>query len=112
MAVEIDGKVLETTATGFLVNTQDWNERVARAMAEGEDVELTPRHWDVINHLRERYFSHGEQPTNREILKAMQEIWQDPKVDSKTLYALFPGNPSKQAGRIAGLPESMRKGGY
>jgi sulfur relay (sulfurtransferase) DsrC/TusE family protein len=28
------------------------------------------------------------------------------------MYDLFPGNPSKQAGRIGGLPESMRKGGY
>ena len=33
------------------------------------------------------------------------------KVDSKYLYELLPGNPSKQAGRIAGLPESRRKGG-
>lgn len=112
MAIEVDGKVVETTETGFLVNTQEWNERVAQVMAENEDLELTPRHWDVIKYLREQYFSHGEQPTNREMLKAMQETWQDPKVDSKTLYTLFPGNPSKQAGRIAGLPESMRKGGY
>jgi sulfur relay (sulfurtransferase) DsrC/TusE family protein len=30
----------------------------------------------------------------------------------QTLFDLFPCNPSKQAGKIAGLPESMRKGGY
>jgi tRNA 2-thiouridine synthesizing protein E len=34
------------------------------------------------------------------------------KVSSKDMYELFPGNPSKQAGLISGLPESMRKGGY
>ena len=34
------------------------------------------------------------------------------KVGSKDVFALFPGNPSKQAGLIAGLPESRRKGGY
>ena len=34
------------------------------------------------------------------------------KIDTKTLFDLFPGNPSKQAGRIGGLPESRRKGGY
>ena len=34
------------------------------------------------------------------------------EVNGKTLFDLFPGNPSKQAGRIAGLPESLRKGGY
>ena len=34
------------------------------------------------------------------------------KVDNKTLFDLYRGNPSKQAGKIAGLPESMLKGGY
>jgi sulfur relay (sulfurtransferase) DsrC/TusE family protein len=28
------------------------------------------------------------------------------------LFDLYPGNPSKQAGKIARLPESLRKGGY
>ena len=74
---------------------------------------LTQDHWDVIEYLREAYFNHnGEQPNNRAILKAMQEQWPDRKVDNKTLFDLFPGNPSKQAGKVAGLPESMRKGGY
>jgi tRNA 2-thiouridine synthesizing protein E len=51
-------------------------------------------------------------PNNRAILKAMQDKWEGRKVDNKTLFDLYPGNPSKQAGKIAGLPESMRKGGY
>ena len=54
----------------------------------------------------------GEQPNNRAILKAMQDKWPGRKVDNKTLFDLYPGNPSKQAGKVAGLPESMRKGGY
>ncbi len=113
MAVEVDGKKLETTETGFLVNPDDWNERVAAVFAEQEGVTLSDRHWDVINHLRDCYFNHGgELPNNRQILKGIQELWPGQKVDSKTLYELFPGGPSKQAGRIAGLPESMRKGGY
>jgi tRNA 2-thiouridine synthesizing protein E len=33
-------------------------------------------------------------------------------VQSKDLYELFPMQPSKQAPKIAGLPESRRKGGY
>ena len=42
----------------------------------------------------------------------MQDKWAGRKVDNKTPFDLFPGSPSKQAGKIAGLPESMRKGGY
>ncbi len=113
MAIEVDGKILETTDTGFLVNQDEWNERVAAVLAEQEGIELSDRHWDVINYLRDCYFSHGsELPNNRQILKGMQEVWSDQRVDSKTLFGLFPGGPSKQAGKIAGLPESMRKGGY
>jgi tRNA 2-thiouridine synthesizing protein E len=42
----------------------------------------------------------------------MSRAWDDKSVNAKTLYDLFPGDPSKQGGRIAGLPESRRKGGY
>jgi tRNA 2-thiouridine synthesizing protein E len=42
----------------------------------------------------------------------MQDKWPGRNVDNKTLFDLYPGNPSKQAGKIAGLPESLRKGGY
>jgi tRNA 2-thiouridine synthesizing protein E len=41
----------------------------------------------------------------------MGERWGE-KIDQETLYDLFPPDPSKQGGRIAGLPESKRKGGY
>ena len=44
--------------------------------------------------------------------KAMAEKWPGEKVNAGTLFELFPGTPSKQAGRMAGLPESKRKGGY
>jgi len=113
MSYEVNGKTLETTETGFLVSQDDWDKDVAEAIAAAEGITLTQDHWDVIDYLREAYFEHnGEQPNNRAILKAMQAKWADRKVDNKTLFDLFPGNPSKQAGMIAGLPESMRKGGY
>jgi len=113
MSYEVNGKTLETTETGFLVSQDDWDKDVAETIAASEGITLTQDHWDVIDYLREAYFErNGEQPNNRAILKAMQEKWAGRKVDNKTLFDLFPGNPSKQAGMIAGLPESMRKGGY
>jgi tRNA 2-thiouridine synthesizing protein E len=113
MSYEVNGKTLEATETGFLVSQEDWDKDVAAAIAAAEGLTLTQDHWDVIDYLREAFFEHnGEQPNNRAILKAMQDKWEGRKVDNKTLFDLFPGNPSKQAGKIAGLPESMRKGGY
>lgn len=113
MAYEVNGKTYGATETGFLESPDDWDKEVAEAIAATEGLALTQDHWDLIEFLRDAYFNHnGEQPNNRAILKAMQDRWPDRKVDNKVLFDLFPGNPSKQAGKIAGLPESMRKGGY
>jgi tRNA 2-thiouridine synthesizing protein E len=113
MAYEVNGRTLEATESGFLVNLDDWEKDVAEAIAAAEGLTLTQDHWDVIEYLRDAYINHnGEQPNNRAILKAMQDKWVGRKVDNKTLFDLFPGNPSKQAGKVGGLPESMRKGGY
>lgn len=113
MAMDINGKEIETTDSGFLANTEDWNEEVAKVIAEQEEIELTDKHWDVIQYLRDEYFNNnGNLPNTRNIVKAMAKAWGEKKLNAKALYDLFPGNPSKQAGRIAGLPESRRKGGY
>ena len=112
MSLEIDGKPIELTESGFLVNIDDWNEGIAEVIAQDEGVSLTQQHWDVINYLRDEFINNaGNQPNNRNMLKDIGKKW-GKKVSSKDLYDLFPGNPSKQAGRIGGLPESRRKGGY
>ena len=113
MSINVDGNEISTTATGFLENVEDWSESVARVIAEQEKLELGDRHWDLINHLRDEYINNaGNQPNTRNLVKAMAKAWNDKSVNAKTLYDLFPGDPSKQGGRIAGLPESRRKGGY
>lgn len=113
MTYEVKGKTIEATENGYLVSQEEWDRDVAESIASADGIELTQDHWDVIEFLRDAYFNHnGEQPNNRAILKAMQEKWAGRKVDNKTLFDLYPGNPSKQAGKIAGLPESLRKGGY
>ena len=111
MALEVDGRSIKTTETGFLIYQQEWNGRVAEVIAGQQDIQLTQRHWDVIRYLRAQYIYHDRAlPDNRDIVKGMQKVWGDQKVDSKMLYKLFPGNPCKQASRIAGLPERMQKG--
>jgi len=112
MGYDFQGKTIETTETGYLVNTEDWSEDLARHIASQEGIELTDQHWDIINHLRDEYFNNnGNQPNERAILKAIGATWGN-KLSSQDMYRLFPNMPSKQGGKIAGLPESRRKGGY
>lgn len=112
MGIEFQDKTVETMSSGYLVDQDDWSRELAQEMAAAEQIELTRKHWDLIDYLREEYFDNNQStPNTRTILKAMSERWGD-KVDQKTLYDLFPLDPSKQGGKIAGLPESKRKGGY
>ena len=113
MSINVDGVEISITDSGYLENIEDWSIAVAKAIAREEDLELEQRHWDLIEHLRDEYINNGgNQPNTRNLVKAMSGLWNDRSVNAKTLYDLFPGDPSKQGGRIAGLPESRRKGGY
>ena len=112
MTIEVGGQTVETDKNGYLVNVEDWSEDIAKAIAENEGVELTDKHWDLLNYLRDEYINNGgNQPNTRNIVKAMSAKWNE-KLAQKDIYELFPKDPSKQGGRIAGLPESRRKGGY
>ncbi len=112
MAIEVNGKSIETTESGFLVNPLDWDEDVAKALADIEGIELTERHWDVINYLRDEYLNNNQnQPMERALLKDLGKKWGS-KPSSKEVYQLFPLAPTKQGTKIAGLPEVHRKGGY
>lgn len=114
MPYEVNGASIESTANGYLVNLEDWNEDVAKVIAESENVTLSEKAWDIINFLRDEYFNNnGNQPNERNMVKHFKDVWTDvAKVDTKSLYEHFPMGPAKQAGKIAGLPETKRKGGY
>ncbi len=112
MPYEFEGRTIETTANGYLAEQNDWSEALAAHIAAAEQITLTDRHWDLINYLRDEFFNNSQtQPNTRTIMKAMAEKWGE-KIDQRALYDLFPLDPSKQGARIAGLPESRRKGGY
>lgn len=110
--VEVDGKSVEFTDNGFLVDATQWTEAIAEHIAKGEEIDLTQEHWDIVKYLRDEHFNNGgNEPNERTILKDMSKIW-DRKSSSKEMYQLFPLMPSKQGRKIAGLPQSTRKGGY
>ena len=59
-----------------MINAEDWSEDLAKAMAASEKLELTDRHWDVINHLRDEFFNNaGNQPNTRKLVKHFEKLW-------------------------------------
>ncbi len=112
MSIEFNGKTIETDKNGYLVNAEDWSRELAEHLAKEEGLTLTQKHWDLLEYLRDEYQNNNQnQPNTRNICKAMSDKW-GTSVAQKDVYDLFPKDPSKQGGRIAGLPESRRKGGY
>lgn len=112
MAIEVNGKTIETDDEGYLLELSDWDEDVANAIAAVDTLELTDQHMDVVRYLRSEHVDNaGNEPNERAIMKDMKGLW-GKKPSSKDMYNLFPGTPSKQGRKIAGLPKSTRKGGY
>ena len=105
MAIELNGKTYETDEEGYLTDISEWNEDVAKVLAEQENVNMTEQHWEVINFLREYYNEYQIAPAVRVLTKAIGKQLGEDKGNSKYLYELFPYGPAKQACKIAGLPK-------
>ncbi|NIP74115.1 MAG: TusE/DsrC/DsvC family sulfur relay protein [Gammaproteobacteria bacterium] len=105
MTIEVNGKTLETDEEGYLTNLSDWDEDVAKALAENENIDMNENHWEVVNFLREYYQEYQIAPAVRVLTKAIGKKLGKDKGNSKYLYELFPYGPAKQACKIAGLPK-------
>ena len=90
---------VEVDAEGFLTYAGDWNEEIAAEIAQDSGIpELTPRHWLVVNFMRNRFLTTGTAPSIRALGK-------ESGVPIKELYELFPKGPAKLAAKIGGIPK-------
>ncbi|MFA7269644.1 MAG: TusE/DsrC/DsvC family sulfur relay protein [Sterolibacterium sp.] len=103
--IEVNGKALETDEEGYLTTLDDWSEDVAKFIAQQENVDMTPNHWEVVNFLREYYNEFQIAPAVRVLTKSIGKKLGADKGNSQYLYELFPYGPAKQACKIAGLPK-------
>ncbi len=101
---DFKGRQIEVYHSGNLVNLDDWDEELAAHLAQQEDIKLTDAHWIVLRYLRKFYFRYGITPMVKILMKYMGEELGSDVSDRKSLYKLFPGGPSRQGSRIAGLP--------
>ena len=105
MSIEVNGQSFEVDEEGYLVNLAEWNEDIAKVIAQGENVDMTPSHWEVVNFLRDYYNEYQIAPAVRVLTKAIGKQLGEEKGNSKYLYELVPYGPAKQACKIAGLPK-------
>ena len=99
---------IATDKQGYLLNFKDWDEDLAKQLAQQDDVKLTTEHWEVINFVRKFYLTYNTSPAIRALTKAMKAEFGEQKANSRYLYRLFPEGPAKQATKYAGLPKPAR----
>ncbi len=95
--IEYGGLKIAVDAEGYLVNSEDWNDKVACALAENEGVdELTNDRLDIIRFMREYYKKYNFFPILRSVCKNVhqsKECFHDTFLDPLTAW------------KIAGLPK-------
>ncbi len=94
----IAGREVHVDAEGFLTEYDEWDEELAKQLAQNIGIDLTDEHWKVIRFLREDYRTNGETPT----LRRVSTVGGFP---TKRLFQLFPKKPAKKMAYIAGLPK-------
>lgn len=93
---------------GYLANINDWDPEVANYLAHKQNITLTAEHWEIINLLREFYFTYNASPSIRTLVNAVKAKYGPEKGNSIYLQKLFPQSPALQATNIAGLPKPIR----
>lgn len=87
---------MELDAEGFMTDASQWTPQIAGAIALQNGIDLTDRHWTVIDFCRADNEVKGTPPTVRRITKGTG-------ISTKEMYQLFPKGPGILAAKISGL---------
>lgn len=93
----IAGKTISVNDEGYMTDASQWDKEVAVELAKESGIELTEKHFEVLEFLRKTN-EKGETLTIRKMGKSGI-------VDIKGLYQLFPGGPLKISSKVAGIPK-------
>ncbi|MGI9251071.1 MAG: TusE/DsrC/DsvC family sulfur relay protein [Pseudohongiellaceae bacterium] len=103
--LQIDSKTIPVDKEGYLRNLEDWSDSVADALADAEDIALSPAHWEILHLLRRFYDEHQLSPANRALTNLVKRELGAKKGRSLYLMQLFRSNPARLASKLAGLPK-------
>ncbi len=106
MPIEHEGKSYETDENGYLITLSDWSDDLAGKLAELESIDMTDKHWEIVNFLRNYYEEYQIAPAVKVLTKEIAKLNDIKRKEASTfLYDLFPKGPALQACKIAGLPK-------
>lgn len=93
----IANQTIQVNEEGYLTNFMQWNKEIANQLAIEQEIEMTDRHWEVIDYIHSKF--------NNEEALSIRGIKKSGILNIKEFYQLFPGGPLKKATLIAGIPK-------
>ena len=106
-SITVDGVAYHLLHDGHLANIDDWNENIAKAIAEKEGTTLTENHWEIINLMRDFYQEYNISPIRKLLVNAITEKYGAKKASREYLDSLFHNGVLLEGSRIAGIPVPM-----
>ena len=93
------GYCVQCNDHGYLLDHDEWNKEVGLELAKEEGIEMTDKHWAVIDWLRDQ--------CKQEVALSVRKVGKSGVVDIKEFYRLFPKGPLKTSSKIAGIPKPV-----
>ncbi len=114
--LEVRGRRIEVDEEGYLLDPEQWDEEVARTLAEGEGIRLGREgcdadhaRWELVCFFREFYEEHMRHPTMHELVRIkgawLGDDFEEQKRYERYVYSLFPEAPVAVLCKLAGLPK-------
>ncbi|MEN8156032.1 MAG: TusE/DsrC/DsvC family sulfur relay protein [Bacteroidota bacterium] len=91
------GVTVEVNDEGYMTDPSQWNKEIAAELAKEEGIELTDKHYEVLEFLRNA--------NENGVTLTIRRVGKSGITDIKGLYQLFPGGPLKFSSKIAGIPK-------
>jgi TusE/DsrC/DsvC family sulfur relay protein len=89
---------------GYLVNPEDWNEKICKVLAEQEGIKLDDEILSVLRFMHDFWEENRVAPDVRHVVDFMMSQQNyDKKFAKAKLFRMFPYGYVKQACKIAGM---------
>ena len=108
METPVKAIIPATDNEGYLLDPADWNEAIALAIADKENIDMTPAHWEIVNFVRDYFDQYQSVPENRTLLKNLRERHGKQVATRKYIHRLYPYGFGQQACKIAGMRKPLK----
>lgn len=91
------GQTITLNNEGYMTDMNQWNHDIATEMAKEDNIDLSARHFDVLEYLRDQQ--------KKDVALTIRGVGKSGVIDIKEFYELFPKGPLKISSRLAGIPK-------